>query len=293
MTRNVPSYHLYGEKTADPADFWIHTETISERTKLHNWEIAAHRHEAFFQVFLVENGHGEMLLGGADRRFAAPAALFVPPGAAHGFRFSRDVEGLVMTARSDRLAALAAADRAVAALAGAPSVLPLPDGSSGEVGTALARIHAELHGRAPGRILVLEPLVTLALVGLARLGVATSGPSGERRRDEARIDQLHALIAAHFREHRPAGFYAERIGVSRTHLNRLARAGTGRSVQQLLADRIMATARRDLVFTPTPVQSIALALGFSDAAYFNRFFRKAEGRTPGAFRMAERRRIAQ
>ena len=54
----------------------------------------------------------------------------------------------------------------------------------------------------------------------------------------------------------------------------------------------MEAARRDLVFTPTPIQAIAYSLGFSDPAYFNRFFRRHAGLTPGAFREAERRKLA-
>ena len=87
-------------------------------------------------------------------------------------------------------------------------------------------------------------------------------------------------------------FYADALGVSAAHLNRLARAETGYSVQGLIARRMTETARRDLVFTPTPVQAIAYSLGFSDPAYFNRFFRRQTGVTPGEFRQVERGRLA-
>lgn len=119
-------------------------------------------------------------------------------------------------------------------------------------------------------------------------------PSGQGpvTRDSARMQALETLIAAHFREHRPVGFYAARVGVSAAQLNRLARREAGASVSQLLARRMLETARRDLIFTPTPVQAIAYSLGFQDPAYFNRFFRRQTGITPGAYRETERRRLA-
>src|SRR5690606_38112311 len=145
------------------------------------------------------------------------------------------------------------------------------------------RLHAELSGRAAGRLLLLEPLMTAALVALVRAGSASVPVDGLADRDRRRIETLTTLLAAHFREHRPVSFYAEAIGVSPAQLNRLARSATGFSVQGLATLQVMEAARRDLVFTPTPVQAIAYSLGFSDPAYFNRFFRRQTGLTPGAF----------
>jgi AraC family transcriptional activator of pobA len=81
------------------------------------------------------------------------------------------------------------------------------------------------------------------------------------------------------------------MGVSVSQLNRIARAVTGQTLQGLIARRITEAACRDLVFTPTPVSGIAESLGFSDPAYFNRFFRKQTGITPGAYRARERGRL--
>lgn len=288
----VPSYRLYRERTHESREFWIHCETIPARTHLHNWEIAVHRHDAFFQIFLVTAGSGEMLGGGAPRQFEAPCALFIPPGAAHGFRFARDVDGLVVTALADRLTTLAAGDRAVAEFAAEARIVGIGDGAP--VANAIHRIHAEAGSRAAGSALLMEALVTDTVVSLAR----TAGGDGREARepgdrDARRIEALEDLIGAHYREQRPVAFYASRLGLSAPHLNRLTRQMTGFSVQELVSRRVLDSARRELVFTPTPVQAIALALGFQDPAYFNRFFRKRTGTTPGAYREAERRRLAR
>ncbi|TXI10768.1 MAG: AraC family transcriptional regulator, partial [Rhizobium sp.] len=50
MTRNVPTYELYGENSGGNPDFWLHCETISSRSSLHHWEIRPHRHDNFFQI---------------------------------------------------------------------------------------------------------------------------------------------------------------------------------------------------------------------------------------------------
>lgn len=292
MTRAIPSYRLYREKSGESGDFWIHSETIPERTHLHNWEIAQHRHDSFFQIFLLTAGHGEIASEDELRRFSAPCALFIPPGAVHGFRFSREIDGLVVTALGDRLRSIAAADRQIAAFATETRIVTLgqDDADAGFTVDCVRRLHDELHGRAVGRMLLLEPLTIAAVVALARAG--STAPSAGDPDDGDRIETLMTMVAAHFREHRPVSFYADAVGLSAAHLNRLARTATGLSVQGLAARQVMEAARRDLVFTPTPIQAIAYSLGFSDPAYFNRFFRRHAGVTPGAYREAERRRLA-
>lgn len=291
VRQEIPTYKLYGEDFSTSPDFWLHTETIPERTRLHNFEIAEHRHAAFFQIFLVQQGSGELLVGEAATRFEAPCAVFVPPGAPHGFRYSRDVEGLVVTARADRLSAVTGSDRAVGDFAQRLRVVGLNAGADARrAAETVEALAAEHGGLAPGRAMLLEALMTTAIVSLARAaGLIDHDVIGAA---EPRVEALLSLIGTHYREHRPLAFYAGRLGVSATHLNRLARAATGLSVQGLISRRILETARRDLVFSPSPVQTIAYSLGFSDPAYFNRYFRRATGVTPGSYREAERRRSA-
>jgi AraC family transcriptional regulator, transcriptional activator of pobA len=166
-----PTYRLYGENTETSSDFWIHTETVPERTKLHNWHIERHRHDGFFQLFWLSDGDGEIAELATRRHFRAPCAILVPPGAIHGFSFSRDVDGLVMTAMADRLHSLGSADQGIATLASATRIVALHDDA--QVGLAMRRLHAELHGRAQCRLLLLEPLMISAIVALARCGTVT------------------------------------------------------------------------------------------------------------------------
>ncbi|MBO6716888.1 MAG: helix-turn-helix domain-containing protein [Rhizobiaceae bacterium] len=291
--QQVPSYRLYRERTGEAGDFWLHCETILERTARHNYEIAPHRHESLFQLFLVSSGRGEMLETDGACDFRAPCVLFIPHNAVHGFRFARDIDGIVVTALADRLEAVSAGDVQIAAFASRTRVIPLSEARGSPPADALRTIANEMVNPAPGRLALLEALMAQAVVGLARIHLEQN-PHGVRShgRNARRIDELAALIGVHYREHRPAAFYAERLGVTPTHLNRIAREETGLTVQAMVTRRIMEAARRDLVFSTSSIQNIAYSLGFADAAYFNRFFRREMGATPGAYRDAERARLA-
>jgi len=288
-TDEVPDYRLYRERRDEAADFWLHCEPIPDRTRLHRFEIAAHRHPALFQMFRLTAGEGEIVDGKTLAPFAAPCVLFIPPGAVHGFRFSQAVDGVVVTALADRLAALTASDRQIAQFTREVRIV---QASAGEAGDPVLRIDREMAANAAGRTRMLEALVAQAVVELARIWLDEQPSDGVTERlDASRIERLETLVSAHFRESRPVSFYAARLGVSTAQLNRVTRSETGQTVQGLIAARIVEAARRDLVFTPTPVNRIAESLGFDDPAYFNRFFRKQVGVTPGAFRTAERGRL--
>lgn len=291
MNRYVPDYRLYGEEFDRRVEFWLHCESIPERSRLHDWEIRPHRHAAFFQMLYISDGSGEVLANGSYLPLARETAVFMPPGAVHGFRFSKDIGGLVVTVLRERLDALCAASGDIAAFAAAPRVIADASEYAPLAVAGLRRIEAEMTGNGIARTILLDALVTSAVIDLARAS-GTLGDAPDRQdRNQARLDALGALIGAHYREHLPVSFYADRIGISPAHLNRIVRSRTGHTLQGLIDLRLMEEAKRSLVFTFLPAQSIALTLGFSDPAYFSRFFRKQAGETPAAYRARERARL--
>lgn len=62
------------------------------------------------------------------------------------------------------------------------------------------------------------------------------------------------------------------------------RAVAGTTPGQLIADRIILEAKRALRYSDLPVSDVAYGLGFHDPAYFSRYFLRATGSTPSAFR---------
>jgi AraC family transcriptional regulator, transcriptional activator of pobA len=287
----VPTYGLYGEDDARSPDFWIHAESIASRSQLYNWEIRQHRHESFFQILQVRNGTGDAALGERRERLSPGTIVTVPEKLTHGFRFSHDIDGQVITLMTSRLPARRPGT-GWKSLMPQPSVTRLTAGSAdGDyLTTTLDRIGDELAVGFGARSSLIEAYVEIVLTLLAS---REPGSDMTASRDKSRIDQLNDLIGAHFRQHHPVEFYAGEIGVSPTHLNRICRNETGRSMNELLKDRIMSQARRDLVFTFMTAQEIAWDLGFSDPAYFTRFFTREAGVTPRQFREQERRQLGE
>jgi AraC family transcriptional activator of pobA len=291
MKVSIPTYRLYGEDQQEEAEFWLHFEDLPTRSRPYRWEISRHRHGAFFQIFTISKGGGELVDESASHRFQAPCLIFIPTGAVHGFRFEHESDGMVLTVRGDRLDEASRADRRFAPFFLEPRILAL-DGPGEQIShlrTGLEHVRQELSGNEAGRMTIVSALLTEILIRLARVSAPGASESSlAKSRDAERMELLDELIGVRLREHRPIAFYAERLGISPTHLNRLCRQHFGESVQALIDRKLISAAKRELVFSRFPAQAIALSLGFSDPAYFNRFFRKKMGMTPGRYRAAQR-----
>jgi AraC family transcriptional activator of pobA len=293
MSRPVPTYELYGENTGRKPDFWLHCETIPSRSSLHHWEIRPHRHESFFQILYIDAGSGDAVFDGESHAIVPPAVITVPPRLNHGFRFSRDIDGFVITILISHLKTLPGDRSRLGEWLAKPHLtrLDMDNDDATHVAGTLRRLGEEFANRRSGRNDLLEAYLTSALLLTARLSQQEEEGQGASDESERRMEILHSLIQRHFRSHKPAAFYAEALGISSTHLNRIVRGKTGYGAHELIARKLIDEAKRELVFTFGSVQEIGYRLGFADPAYFSRFFLKQIGETPRAWRMAERDRL--
>ncbi len=93
----VPLFKLYGENTAWPGTDLLHCESIPARSRLHHWEIKPHQHAELFQLLYVQRGQAQVEVEGVRSAIGEAAIQVVPPMTVHGFRFSADIQGHVLT----------------------------------------------------------------------------------------------------------------------------------------------------------------------------------------------------
>jgi AraC family transcriptional activator of pobA len=264
----------------------LHCESIPARASLHDWTIAPHRHHNLHQFFWIEppgdgKDGGEATLEGRAHPLAPAAAISLPAMSVHGFRFRPGTQGWVVTlpaATLDRVLAEAPALRAALA-AGA---LFRPAESPAWIFQAVA---AEYAGGGLGRAQALGALAGLLATWFARaLASRAAGAAAAPQAGSALLARFQALVERDYRSVRLLTDYAGALGVTPTHLSRVARALTGRPASQLILERRLLEARRALAYTSMQVAEIAYMLGYGDPAYFARVFAKATGESPSAFR---------
>lgn len=273
----IPTWNLFGE--ADELPDVVHCETIEARSRLHDWELAAHRHARLHQVLLLQDGSGVLDLEGTPQPLEPGSLVNVPMGVVHGFTFQPGTRGLVVTFAAEMLDQTLRPGEGLRAVLAQAAVLSADD----ETVQSMTRIHAGFASRSFARAQILRSLAGLLLGQIAR-ALAEQGAAREPPFGRDLLARFEALLEAHVLDHWRVADYADALAVSAAHLSRLTREATGRPASGLIEERLIREARRNLVFTSLPVSRIAYALGFEDPAYFTRVFTRATGLSPRAFR---------
>jgi len=290
-SKGLPAFALYGEPSR-PGSPLLHIESIDARSRQYDWEIDAHVHQGLHQVLWLRSGRVDAMLDESRSRCEGPAALVMPPGVAHAFRFSPGSDGFVLTVNATLLAEgdVDGVGEALHALFAAPRTLEL-DAQSPDVARLeplFAALHAESHGAAAEGP-VPRWLARAVVWHLAQLTVRAQ-QRGARGGRQSLYTRWVVLLEAHYREHWPVARYADRLGLSAERLNRMVRSETGRSALELIHARLAREACRRLVHVAAPVSSLAFELGFEDPAYFSRFVKRHTGVAPREYRAAALKR---
>ena len=128
--------------------------------------------------------------------------------------------------------------------------------------------------------------LTLLLVGVSRLAADVVGDL--RLNDEPLLAEVFGFIEKRYREPISLKDVARAVSLSRGHLTTVVRRKTGRTVGEWIAERRMAEARRLLVETDLAVEEVGRRVGYVDAGYFVKSFRRTHGTTPLGWRRAGR-----
>ncbi len=298
MARSIPNYALYGDQDAPAWSNSFNFEWIPQRSALYQWDIQVHRHDAFVQLLHLTAGDVEVTMNGARIHAVAPCLIVVPAGAAHGFAFSPQVEGPVVTATQKVLESLAALLMPeLLSVIRTPLVLPLsPDNRHVDSLTPLfLALERESRTHADGQMAAGMSLLTALLVQVARIvGPATPGeravPAAGSRKTR-QIEQFKALLDQHVLAHWPVQGYADTMGLTAGQLSRVCREVLGMSALDVINARLLHEAQRELVYTGLPIKRLAAELGFEDDAYFSRFFKRHTGQSPKEFRASALRQF--
>lgn len=133
--------------------------------------------------------------------------------------------------------------------------------------------------------------VLQALVTALGYQVASAYLSMERRQLNAHparaieiAKTFRRLLRQNFRVMKKPSEFAASMNLSATHLNDTVKAITGFTVTYYIQHESMHEAQRLLYHSLLSVKEIAGSLGYDDAQYFSRLFRKITGLSPLAFR---------
>jgi len=290
LPARIPQFALYGELTRGTDAEGVHIELIETRSRKYDWHIDTHTHAGLFQVLFLLGGQVRANIDGARWECDGPVALTIHPSLPHGFDFSAEAHGYVLTIDQDMLFAAAGHEGDLfAPLFLQPLAVRLdavPE-MCARIEALLQNLMSEAAWPRQGHTLMLEWLARSALLMLVRVHAERRIADTSGRGDFELFSRFRVEVERHYKEQWQVGQYAALLRVAPTKLNRTCLKLSGKSAFELTQDRLMLEACRKLTYVPASVASIAYELGFQDPAYFSRLFKKLVGVTPKAFRQQD------
>lgn len=98
------------------------------------------------------------------------------------------------------------------------------------------------------------------------------------------LQNLKNFIEVHFKTKHSASDYAVLLNISPKALATITKNYFNKTLTNLIAERIIIEAKRELYLTNKPVKEIAYELGYDDEHYFSRFFKNKVEVSPQMYR---------
>ncbi|UOQ68679.1 helix-turn-helix transcriptional regulator [Hymenobacter volaticus] len=268
-------------------DHHFYIERLEEHLTRFPMVSLPHAH-SFYLLLYVTQGRGTHTIDLVTYDLRAGGLYFLVPGQAHSWTLSTDAQGYIVFFSATFYLRQYPADRLNSYpffnLAHSPVLyLPATETSLREL---LARMLEEKTMAATNHDEVVGAYLYLLLELAARaysLEQAPPVPSHGLQQVRA----FSRLLDAHFRSEKSVRYYADRLALTANHLNALCRRIVNQTASDLIHERLITEAQRLLAHSSQSVSQIADQLGFEDASYFTRYFKKYVGQTPEPFRQQQ------
>jgi len=286
----IPQYFLYGEATHDVDERFLHVESIAERSRLHDWTIHPHSHQDLHHLLFVVRGGGVFHAEGSANPFTHASLISVPLSCVHGFNFTPDTDGWILTASGALVERIAREHGELKPVLVDASTLSLPADTALSMAGTFDSLMLEFKSNLPARRTAAEALLLGILVTALRRK-QQSVPDQERSAgaDSVLAGKYRSLVEEHFRASVKVADYARRLCVSSERLRQACVRSTANSPLALLNARRLLEAKRSLLYTSMSIALVAEACGFPDPAYFSRFFTQRTGVSPMVYRTHSQR----
>lgn len=278
---------LYGEHKQPLVTDFIHIEPLEDRSKIYKWEIEEHIHTDLVQIFIIDVGSGVLFSEGNRIELIAPCVVTVPANVLHGFHFEPYITGDVITISVSFFDGLLKEKPVIKKQNSQLHSFTFSDKKEifSDFQYIKNKIQHEIFEEAPEKLLVLKTYFELFYLELFREKFRnTADALLSNNKNLAYYQQFQELIRLHAQNLLSIKKFADALGITQTHLNRVCHTVTGKSALKVVQDFTMNEAKKYLLNTSYSIAEVAYFLNFNDPAYFSRLFKKRVGVAPGEFR---------
>lgn len=164
------------------------------------------------------------------------------------------------------------------------NLIPLEEPSFRNIKVLFEFILEEQAGRQPFSDEICRSYFQSILWKVRRVYERESENNASQRAGDIIAAQFQYLVNERFLERTRVEDYADMLNISANHLTQTIKHITGKSAKSIINERRLNEAKYLLRYTDNQISEIAYHLQFSEPTHFGKFFKKAEGRTPLAYR---------
>lgn len=250
---------------------------------MYDWQIKPHRHTDLMQIFYVAEGSGYAEVDNKGAQLKSGDLLIVPQNCVHTFRWEESSNGYVLFIARPLIAKM---ERILGALPWAHDASyrfsTLPQENLAD--SLFVKLCHEYQSKYPHREILLENLLLSLFVWINRQYLKNTSDTLIKSRSLTKVESFGQLLDTHLSEQHSVDWYAQKLNITAPHLNSLCKKTLKQNALKVIHERLLKEAQRNLIYTGNTAAEIANSLGFSDPAYFNRFFKRKTGMTPKEFR---------
>jgi AraC family transcriptional activator of pobA len=168
-----------------------------------------------------------------------------------------------------------------------PPMIILSDQQASDFEELFRKFETEMLEAGLAQVDLLMALLKIFLINATRIKVQQhpnaleDAPGGEH---PFILQKLKNHIEAHYREKHAPSDYASMLHITPKALGKIVKNFFNKTLSEIIHERIVTEAKRELYLTGKPVKQIAYELGFDDEFYFSRFFKKITDISPHYYR---------
>jgi len=163
------------------------------------------------------------------------------------------------------------------------SLIILKDGEVSGIEKSFREIVTEYRNRQLMGFQKICSLLNVLYIDLSRAYLPVAQRAKQNETQLMQVRRLEILVENNFRSIKYPRQYAQMMFMSEKNLNRICKITLNKTTSDIIVDRIILEAKRMLVHSKFSVIQISVELGYMDASYFIRVYKKRTGETPIQF----------
>lgn len=242
-----------------------------------------HRHD-FFYILVLKKGAGQHEIDFTNYAINDHTVFIMRPGQVHYLDLKAKSTGFLIQFKTDFLYSHNSTSQSHLTKLIQYNTYYLESEGFGKIDNILREALKEYTEKAKGYQEVLKANLSIFLIELLRQRQEKAAPPAATPYAREKLEHFLELVESNIISHKQVSDYTDLLHLSSYQLSAITKSLLNKTPSEIINNYIILEAKRQLLATSSQVSQVAFNLGYEDASYFTRFFKKHIGLSPEIFR---------